>query len=94
MAGDRKVTFQGDAYDADENLNLAIPDVNSPTLVDAYRDVYHSTGANLLGRVQQQQSQDVQSTFQAYIDYQASNYSVFQQAISTLDARLPDQLEI
>lgn len=40
---------------------------------------------NLLGRVEEKHNQDLQSTFQAYLDYQSPNYGALKQQIYTLD---------
>ena len=81
----RKLTLQGDVYDAAINLNSTIPLLTAPTGYDTFADMIHSKGFNVLGRWDEKHSQDVSSTFQAYVDYQGPSYSQLQQEIYTFD---------
>ena len=84
-SGTRKITLQGDVYDADINLNSTVPSFTAATGYDTFADMIHSKGFNLLGRWDEKHSQDVSSTFQAYVDYQSPSYSQLQQEIYTFD---------
>jgi len=81
----RKITIQGDVYDADINLNSTVPSFTAVTGYDTFADVIHSKGFNLLGRWDEKHSQDLSSTFQAYVDYQSPSYSQLKQEIYTFD---------
>jgi len=85
VSSSSKVTLQGDAYDAHDNLNLSVPSLATVSGYDSYHDVLHSEGFNVLGKWQEKHSDDLQSTFQAYVDYQNPEYSLLQQQIYTLD---------
>jgi len=80
-----KATFQGDIYAASINLDLAIPTIIPPTYTDFYHDRINSQGGNLLGRWTEEHSDTLQSTFQAYFDFQSPSYSSFGQQIWTTD---------
>ena len=81
----RKITLQGDVYDADINLNSTVPSFTAPTGYDTFADMIHSKGFNLLGRWDEKHSQELASTFQAYVDYQSPSYSQLHQEIYTFD---------
>ncbi len=80
-----KATVQGDAYNANINLDLFPPSLTSPTGLGFVKDHIRSKGANILGRWQEKHNDSIQSTFQAYIDYQSPDYSALQQDIYTFD---------
>jgi len=80
-----KVTLQGDAYKANINLDLSIPSLTDPSGYSSYHDTVDSIGFNLLGKWQEKHSDALQSTFQAYIDYQSPSYTVLKQEIYTFD---------
>ncbi|MGO9108337.1 MAG: TonB-dependent receptor plug domain-containing protein [Thermoguttaceae bacterium] len=81
----RKITLQGDVYDASINLTSTIPSLTAPTGFDTFADMIHSKGFNVLGRWDEKHNQDLSSTFQAYVDYQSPSYSQLQQEIYTFD---------
>lgn len=83
--GSRKITIQGDAYDADINLDLSTPSLTSLSGYDFSHDKINSKGMNLLGRWEEKHSDDLRSTFQSYFDYQSPDYSSLQQDIYTFD---------
>ena len=85
VSSTRKITLQGDAYDADINLDLSIPSLTDPSGVSNFLDQIHSHGMNLLGRWEEKHSDTLQSTFQSYFDYQSPSYSSLQQDIYTYD---------
>lgn len=81
----RKITLQGDVYDADINLDLSLPSFTDPSGASSLHDQIHSHGMNLLGRWEERHSDALQSTFQTYFDYQSPSYSSLQQDICTYD---------
>lgn len=81
----RKVTLQGDVYNAMIDLDLGIPSLTDPSGIFSYHDQIHSQGMNLLGRWEEKHSDALQSTFQVYVDYQSPDYSSLKQAITTFD---------
>ena len=85
VSSTRKITLQGDVYDADINLDLSIPSLTDPSGVSSLHDQIHSHGMNLLGRWEEKHSDALQSTFQTYFDYQSPSYSSLQQDIYTYD---------
>jgi iron complex outermembrane receptor protein len=85
VSSTRKITVQGDAYKANINLNSTIPSLTSPTGYNTFPDTIDSKGFNLLGRWNEKHNDDLQSTFQAYVDYQGPSYSQLQQQIYTFD---------
>lgn len=85
VSSTRKITLQGDVYNADINLDLYLPSFSAPSGTDIQHDQIHSHGFNTLGRWEEKHSDSMQSTFQAYIDYQSPNYSSLQQEIYTFD---------
>jgi len=80
-----KATFQGDIYAASINLDLLIPTITPPNFSNFYHDRINSQGGNLLGRWTEEHSDTLQSTFQAYFDFQSPSYSSFGQQIWTTD---------
>lgn len=85
VSDDRKITLQGDVYNAVIDLDLGIPSLTDPSGINAFHDEIHSQGMNLLGRWEEKHSEEMQSTFQAYVDYQSPDYSSLKQAITQLD---------
>lgn len=81
----RKITLQGDVYDADINLDLFTPTLSDPSGINAYHDKIDSKGFNMLGRWDEKHSNTLSSTFQAYVDYQSPSYSSLEQKIYTFD---------
>ncbi len=81
----RTMTLQGDVYDADIDLDLGIPSLTDPNGIESFHDQIHSKGLNLLGRWEEKHSPTLQSTFQAYFDFQSPDYSSLKQDIATLD---------
>jgi iron complex outermembrane receptor protein len=80
----RKLTVQGDFYDAGIHLNNYIPTSTAPfTTVEP--DKINSRGANVLARLTQKHGDGMESTFQAYYDYQSPSYGVLHQDINTID---------
>jgi len=80
-----KVTVQGDAYQAHINLNLSVPSLTDPSGYNSYHDTLSSKGVNILGKWEEKHSDVLQSTFQAYVDYQSPTYTLLKQQIYTLD---------
>lgn len=85
VSSDRKVTLQGDAYNAHINLDLLTPSLTGPGGVDFSHDKIRSRGMNMLGRWEEKHDEALQSTFQTYFDYQSPDYSALKQDIYTLD---------
>lgn len=81
----RKITLQGDIYNANIGLDLGIPSLTDPSGINSYHDHIRSRGMNLLGRWEEKHSDTLQSTFQAYIDFQSPDYSSLKQDIYTYD---------
>ncbi len=85
VSENRKITLQGDVYNADINLDLGIPSLTDTSGIESFHDKIHSKGMNLLGRWEEKHSETLQSTFQTYFDFQSPDYSSLKQDISTLD---------
>lgn len=83
-SSNRKLTFQGDIYDADIHLDVA-PPTSTPPYVNFTRDKLSSRGGNFLTRWQENHGNGLESTFQAYYDFQSPDYSVLGQDIRTYD---------
>jgi len=81
----RKITLQGDAYNANIHLDLYLPSFTSLTGTDLRQDTINSQGFNTLGRWEEKHSDTLQSNFQAYLDYQSPSYSSLKQEIYTVD---------
>jgi iron complex outermembrane recepter protein len=81
----RKITLQGDAYDADINLNLSIPSFFSTTGSEFRQDKIDTQGFNVIGRWEEKHTEELNSTFQTYIDYKGHDYTSLQQDIYTYD---------
>ena len=80
----RKITVQGDFYDADISINNYPPSSSSPFFTFS-PDKIDSRGANVLGRWTESHGNGMESTFQAYYDYQSPDYSLLKQDIHTFD---------
>lgn len=80
----RKITVQGDIYDADVNLDVYPPSSTFPfsTYTD---DKLDSRGMNLLTRWTETHGDSLESTLQAYYDFQSVDYSILKQDINTFD---------
>jgi iron complex outermembrane receptor protein len=84
VSPDRKITVQGDAYNADIDLDLFIPSLTTPP-VEFSRDSISSRGMNVLGRWQESHGNGFDSTFQLYYDFQSPDYISLSQDIHTVD---------
>lgn len=80
----RKITVQGDIYNENQDLNVFPPSFTTPPATYV-RDSYNSHGMNLLGRWTEKHGDGMESTFQAYYDFQSPDYSLLKQDISTFD---------
>jgi iron complex outermembrane receptor protein len=85
VSNSRKLTLQGDVYNAVIDLDLGIPSLSTMSGILSYHDEIHSKGMNLLGRWEETHSDTKRSTFQAYFDYQSPDYSSLKQDIYTFD---------
>lgn len=80
----RKITVQGDAYNSKIDLDLFLPSFSG--FADDFRhDNINSRGMNVLAKWEEKHNQDMQSTFQSYLDYQSPSYSSMHQKIYTFD---------
>lgn len=85
VSNNRKITLQGDVYNAVIDLDLGTPSLTDPSGILSFHDEIHSQGMNLLGRWEETHSDAMRSTFQTYFDYQSPDYSSLKQEISTFD---------
>lgn len=84
VSSTRKITVQGDVYNADIHLNN-FPPSSTPPYFNFTEDQIDSRGANLLTRWVETHGDGMESTFQLYYDFQSPDYSTFQQNIHTFD---------
>lgn len=80
----RKITMQGDIYSAEADLDVFSPSAITPPAT-FLQDKFRSRGANLLTRWSEKHGDGIESTFQAYYDYQSPDYSILRQSINTFD---------
>jgi iron complex outermembrane receptor protein len=80
----RKITVQGDAYQERIGLDIFLPSQVTPP-ASYLRDTFDSRGLNILGRWTEKHGDGMESTFQAYYDYQSPSYSLLKQDINTFD---------
>jgi iron complex outermembrane receptor protein len=80
-----KFTVQGDFYNGEIDLDQTVPSFTSPTGFYTSSDQIHAQGYNLLGRWDIQQSSDMNTKLQGYVDYQSHKYAYLQQEIYTFD---------
>ena len=84
VSSSRKITVQGDIYDADADLSI-FPPTFTPPYFTPVRGRLDSRGANLLGRWTETHGEGIESSFQAYYDFQSPSYPLLQQNIHTFD---------
>lgn len=82
LSSSRKITVQGDAYNANIDLDLYLPTFSGTSL---RHDDIRSRGMNFLTKWEEKHNQYMQSTFQGYFDFQSPNYASLDQRIYTFD---------
>ena len=87
ISDNNKLTVQGDLYSAFENVNYAIPDLNSATLTSPAQGV-KASGGNVVARWEQTQSADSQTMAQVYFDNTYRETSFFNDTANTIDLDL------
>ena len=84
LAGDNKLTVQGDIYTIDEDDPFIFPDLNSGIYYSASKG-FKLKGGNILTRWEQKQSKDSETTLQAYFDNASSETLFFNDTANTAD---------